>query len=170
MPTALSPALAELHLAELAEANRPAQQPLLTRIAELLATSPKVTYLLVRGSFALGTADRFSDVDFLVGVHDGDLAAFATALDDLMTVAATVAATEAQAAWAATGEEAASAARVAAARRVEPAAVRRAVEAPVRDRAPSTSTPEVAAAVMSAAREDRAATATTTPSTSPRPR
>lgn len=89
MPTlSLPPAPAELHLAELAEANRPTQLPLLRRIAELLATSPMVTNLLVRGSLASGTADRLSDVDFLVGVHDGALPAFTTALNDLMTVAA----------------------------------------------------------------------------------
>ncbi|MBA0049751.1 hypothetical protein E0L36_02180 [Streptomyces sp. AJS327] len=74
-------------LTELAEANRPPQLPLLTRIAELLSASDAVTHLLVRGSLASGTADRLSDVDFVVGVHDRDLPAFTTALDDLMTVA-----------------------------------------------------------------------------------
>ncbi|WP_030669905.1 nucleotidyltransferase domain-containing protein [Streptomyces sp. NRRL B-1347] len=90
MPTALPvpPAPDELKLAALTEANRPRQLPLLTRIAELLALSPKVKHLIVRGSLASGTADRLSDVDFLVGVHDGALPAFAAALDDLMTVAA----------------------------------------------------------------------------------
>jgi predicted nucleotidyltransferase len=86
MPTAVSLAPAELHLAELTEANRPTQLPLLTRIAELLSASRAVTHLLVRGSLASGTADRLSDVDFVVGVHDRDLPAFAAALDDLMTV------------------------------------------------------------------------------------
>ncbi|MEU5158863.1 hypothetical protein AB0G74_04535 [Streptomyces sp. NPDC020875] len=88
MPTALSSAPAELHLAELTEANRPAQLPLLTRIAGLLSASPAVTHLLVRGSLASGTADRLSDVDFVVGVHDRDLPAFTSALNDLMTIAA----------------------------------------------------------------------------------
>ncbi|MEV6120545.1 hypothetical protein AB0M23_08460 [Streptomyces sp. NPDC052077] len=88
MPTALSLAPAELHLAELTEANQPAQLPLLTRIASLLSASPAVTHLLVRGSLASGTADRLSDVDFVVGVHDRDLPAFTSALNDLMTVAA----------------------------------------------------------------------------------
>ncbi|MFF4711358.1 hypothetical protein ACFY2V_08095 [Streptomyces eurythermus] len=88
MPTTLTPAPAELQLAELAEANRPAQLPLLTRVCEMLAASPAVTHLLVRGSLASGTADRLSDVDFVVGVHDRDLSAFASALDDLMTIAA----------------------------------------------------------------------------------
>lgn len=88
MPTSLSLAPAELQLAELTEANRPAQLPLLTRIAGLLSASPAVTHLLVRGSLASGTADRLSDVDFVVGVHDRDLPAFTSALNDLMTVAA----------------------------------------------------------------------------------
>lgn len=84
MTTTLPPA--RLQLAEVAEANRPAQLPLLTRIAELLAASPAVTHLLVRGSLASGTADRLSDVDFVVGVHDRELPDFVAALDDLMTV------------------------------------------------------------------------------------
>ncbi|MFE0061718.1 hypothetical protein [Streptomyces sp. NPDC059003] len=90
MPTALptAPAPAELQLAALAEANRPRQLPLLTRIAELFALSSKVTHLIVRGSLASGTAERLPDVDFLVGVHDNALPAFTAALDDLMTVAA----------------------------------------------------------------------------------
>ncbi|MEU0660703.1 hypothetical protein [Streptomyces lavendulocolor] len=87
MPTALSPAPAALQLAELTEANRPAQLPLLTRIAELLSASRAVAHLLVRGSLASGTADRLSDVDFVVGVHDRDLPAFTSVLGDLMTVA-----------------------------------------------------------------------------------
>ena len=88
MPTAtMAPAPAELQLAELTEANRPTQLPLLTRIAELLSAAPAVTHLMVRGSLASGTADRLSDVDFLVGVHDRELPAFTTALNDLMTVA-----------------------------------------------------------------------------------
>ncbi|ARQ70717.1 hypothetical protein [Streptomyces marincola] len=87
MPTALSLAPAELRLAELTETNRPTQLPLLTRIAGLLSASTAVTHLIVRGSLASGTADRLSDVDFVVGIHDRDLPAFALALNDLMTVA-----------------------------------------------------------------------------------
>lgn len=95
MPTATTTPLAAatetapvagLQLTELAEANRPAQLPLLTRIAELLSASEAVTHLLVRGSLASGTADRLSDVDFVVGVHDRELPAFTVALDDLMTL------------------------------------------------------------------------------------
>ncbi|MFG3000577.1 hypothetical protein [Streptomyces sp. NPDC048340] len=77
-----------LQLAELTHANRPAQLPLLSKLADILATSPAVTHLLVRGSLAHGTADRLSDVDFVVGVHDAQLPAFAEALDDLMSVEA----------------------------------------------------------------------------------
>ncbi|MFI9210354.1 hypothetical protein ACIGW7_19725 [Streptomyces sp. NPDC053253] len=87
MTTALSPAFVGLRLAEVAEANRPAQMSLLTRVAQLLSGSAAVTHLLVRGSLASGTADRLSDVDFVVGVHDRDLPSFTRALDDLMTVA-----------------------------------------------------------------------------------
>jgi hypothetical protein len=87
MPT-LVPAEAGLHLAELAQANQPAQLPLVTRLATILSASADVTHLLVRGSLASGTADRLSDVDFVVGVTDAALPAFATALDDLMTVKA----------------------------------------------------------------------------------
>ncbi|MGA5130905.1 hypothetical protein ACPCTO_13950 [Streptomyces olivoreticuli] len=88
MPATLITAPPDLRLAELAEANRPAQLPLVTRTAELLAVSPAVTHLLVRGSLASGTADRLSDVDFLVGIRDGALPAFISALDDLMAVEA----------------------------------------------------------------------------------
>lgn len=88
MPAALTPATDRPVLAELAEANRPAQLPLVTRIAEILAASPAVTHLLVRGSLASGTADRLSDVDFVVGVHDAHLPAYLTALDDLMSIEA----------------------------------------------------------------------------------
>ncbi len=88
--TTLTPAAptvaAELQLAELAEANRPAQMPLVTKIAEVLSPSPAVTHLMVRGSLAAGTADRLSDVDFVVGVDDAALPVFVTALDDLMAV------------------------------------------------------------------------------------
>lgn len=77
-----------LQLAELTRANRPAQLPLLSKLADILATSPAVTHLLLRGSLAHGTADRLSDVDFVVGVHDAQLPAFVEALDDLMSVEA----------------------------------------------------------------------------------
>jgi hypothetical protein len=78
---------AELQLAAITEANRPAQMPLVTWIAEILSLSPAVTHLLVRGSLASGTADRLSDVDFVVGIDDAALPAFTAALDDLMATA-----------------------------------------------------------------------------------
>ncbi|QMU74596.1 hypothetical protein GXW83_01155 [Streptacidiphilus sp. PB12-B1b] len=84
MPT-LVPAL---HLAELTQANRPAQLPLLTKLADILAASPAVTHLMVRGSLAHGTADRLSDVDFVAGIDDAQLPAFVSALDDLMSIEA----------------------------------------------------------------------------------
>ncbi len=87
MPTLAAGANA-LRLTELTDANRPAQLPLLTTVAEALAASPAVTHLLVRGSLASGTADRLSDVDFVVGVDDAALPAFVTALDDLMAIQA----------------------------------------------------------------------------------
>ncbi|MFJ9430963.1 hypothetical protein ACIRQY_15055 [Streptomyces sp. NPDC101490] len=77
-----------LHLAELTVANRPSQLPLLSRLADALAASPAVTHLMVRGSLAHGTADRLSDVDFVVGVQDAALPAFTEALDDVMSVEA----------------------------------------------------------------------------------
>ncbi len=77
-----------LQLAEITQANRPAQLPLLSKLADILATSPAVTHLMVRGSLAHGTADRLSDVDFVVGVHDAQLPVFIEALDTLMSVEA----------------------------------------------------------------------------------
>lgn len=88
MPAAALITTPALRLDELAEANQPVQLPLLTHLAEILAISPAVTHLLVRGSLASGTADRLSDTDFVVGVGDADLPAFTSALDDLMTVQA----------------------------------------------------------------------------------
>ncbi|MFE0600863.1 hypothetical protein ACFW2T_09755 [Streptomyces sp. NPDC058892] len=80
--------MSTLQLAALTYANRPAQLPLLSRLSEILAASPAVTQLMVRGSLAHGTADRLSDVDFVVGVHDAQLPAFVEALNDLMSVEA----------------------------------------------------------------------------------
>ncbi|MFD5560407.1 hypothetical protein [Kitasatospora griseola] len=77
-----------LQLAEITRANRPAQLPLLSKLSDTLAASPAVTHLMVRGSLAQGTADRLSDVDFVVGVRDGQLPSFVGALDVLMSVEA----------------------------------------------------------------------------------
>ncbi|WP_282202104.1 hypothetical protein [Kitasatospora fiedleri] len=77
-----------LQLAEITQANRPAQLPLLSKLSDTLAASPAVTHLMVRGSLAQGTADRLSDVDFVVGVRDGQLPSFVQTLDVLMSVEA----------------------------------------------------------------------------------
>jgi predicted nucleotidyltransferase len=71
---------------DLALANRPWQFGLLERATQVFTQSQSVTNLLVRGSLATGTADRMSDVDFVVGVKDADLAQFVRALDPLMTI------------------------------------------------------------------------------------
>ncbi|MGH3874187.1 MAG: hypothetical protein ACRDSR_22245 [Pseudonocardiaceae bacterium] len=72
-------------LDELAKANRPDQFGLLERAADLFTVSPAVTHLLVRGSLASGTADRLSDVDFVVGVEDRLLPDFVSVLDALVS-------------------------------------------------------------------------------------
>lgn len=72
-------------LDDLAMMNRPDQFGLLERAMSVFTASPAVTRLLVRGSLAAGTADRLSDVDFVIGVEDRWYAEFVTALDDLMT-------------------------------------------------------------------------------------
>jgi predicted nucleotidyltransferase len=70
---------------DLVRVNRPQQFVLLERAAEIFAQSSSVTHLLVRGSFAAGTADRMSDLDFVIGIRDGDFESFARALDPLMS-------------------------------------------------------------------------------------
>ncbi|WP_282785745.1 hypothetical protein [Nocardia sp. CC201C] len=74
----------ETLLDDLAMMNRPDQFGLLERATDVFAASPAVTRLLVRGSLAAGTADRLSDVDFVIGVEDRWYGDFVTALDDLM--------------------------------------------------------------------------------------
>ncbi|MEU7765011.1 nucleotidyltransferase domain-containing protein [Nocardia sp. NPDC049190] len=72
-------------LTKLAEANRPEQFALLERVAERLSSSDAVTALLVRGSLARGTADRLSDIDFVVGVEDSRFEDYVSVLDALAT-------------------------------------------------------------------------------------
>jgi predicted nucleotidyltransferase len=72
-------------LTELAEANRPEQFALLEYVAERLTSSDAVTTLLVRGSLARGTADRLSDIDFVVGVRDSQFEEYVSVLDALAT-------------------------------------------------------------------------------------
>lgn len=69
---------------DLARANRPAQFSLLERAAEVFVSSPAVTRLAVRGSLAAGTADRLSDIDFIVGITDLELRRFVSVLDSLI--------------------------------------------------------------------------------------
>ncbi|MGA9310280.1 MAG: hypothetical protein WBV74_07900 [Pseudonocardiaceae bacterium] len=72
-------------LDQLTKINQPDQFGLLKRAAEVLTASTAVTHLLVRGSLAFGTADRLSDVDFVVGVEDGVFAEFVAVLDALVS-------------------------------------------------------------------------------------
>ncbi|MGH4021951.1 MAG: hypothetical protein ACRDT0_22485 [Pseudonocardiaceae bacterium] len=77
--------MSHLVLDELARAHRPEQFDLLERAMDLFTASPAITHLLVRGSLASGTADRLSDVDFVVGVGDRDYPEFVSVLDALMS-------------------------------------------------------------------------------------
>ncbi|MFV2197790.1 nucleotidyltransferase domain-containing protein [Nocardiopsis sp. LOL_012] len=71
-------------LEALAAANRPEQFTVMDQTMRLLAASPAVTHLVVRGSFATGTSDRLSDVDLVVGVRETDYPAFTAAHDALI--------------------------------------------------------------------------------------
>lgn len=69
----------------LAAANRPAQFDLAKHVADHLSASPAVTHLLVRGSLARGTADRLSDVDFVVGIAEEHFEQFIAVTDAFVT-------------------------------------------------------------------------------------
>jgi predicted nucleotidyltransferase len=69
---------------ELTLANRPRQFRLLEDTAGVLIRSDAVTELSVRGSIAAGTADRMSDIDFVVGVQDNAFSTFSQILDALI--------------------------------------------------------------------------------------
>jgi hypothetical protein len=71
-------------LERLVSANRPAPFGLLQHAADALSQSFAVTDLLVRGSLARGTADRLSDVDFVVGISDAHFGDFVKSLDALV--------------------------------------------------------------------------------------
>ncbi|GGK43654.1 nucleotidyltransferase domain-containing protein [Nocardia camponoti] len=71
-------------LTEIVAANRPDQFGLLERATAMFTASEVVTHLLVRGSLARGTADRLSDVDFVVGVDDSHFVQYASVLDALV--------------------------------------------------------------------------------------
>jgi predicted nucleotidyltransferase len=70
----------------LARESRPKQFALLDRMAAAFAVSPAVSHLLIRGSLATGTADRMSDVDFVVAVREAEFIRFAGFLDLFMSV------------------------------------------------------------------------------------
>lgn len=71
-------------LEALAAANRPEQFTIMEQTMRLLADSPAVTHLAVRGSFAAGTSDRLSDVDLVVGIREPDYPTFTAAHDALI--------------------------------------------------------------------------------------
>ncbi|HSZ31115.1 MAG TPA: hypothetical protein VK784_15335, partial [Pseudonocardiaceae bacterium] len=66
------------------EANRPEQFTIMETATSLLAASPAVTHLMIRGSFAAGTSDRLSDVDLVVGIREADYGDFVAACDALV--------------------------------------------------------------------------------------
>ncbi|MFI6242768.1 nucleotidyltransferase domain-containing protein [Micromonospora sp. NPDC050795] len=72
-------------LETVAAANLPHQFELLETSVEALSHSPAVQSLHIRGSLATGTADRLSDVDLIVAVHDPSFASFVQVIDALMT-------------------------------------------------------------------------------------
>jgi predicted nucleotidyltransferase len=73
---------------DIAVANRPPQFSVMEQLTDLFSRSQAVTHLLVRGSLASGTADRMSDIDFVIAVKDQHFIQFTKALDILMTVEA----------------------------------------------------------------------------------
>lgn len=73
-------------LDELVTTNRPGQFDLIEYAAAVLTACPAITDLLVRGSLATGTADRLSDLDFVVGIADNHFPVLTAALDTLAAV------------------------------------------------------------------------------------
>ncbi|MCC5580112.1 hypothetical protein IMZ11_31255 [Microtetraspora sp. AC03309] len=63
--------------------NRPSQFAIMEKVTDVLATSPAVTHLLVRGSIARGTSDRLSDVDLVIGITPSAYADFVAVHDAL---------------------------------------------------------------------------------------
>jgi hypothetical protein len=72
-------------LEELAYASRPQQFILLERAISTFTQSHVITRILVRGSLATGTADRMSDLDFVLGIHDADYISLVHSLNALMS-------------------------------------------------------------------------------------
>lgn len=71
-------------LAALLDTNRPEQFNVMDRAIRVLSSSPAVTHLMIRGSFASGTSDRLSDVDLVVGIREEVYAPFVEAHDALV--------------------------------------------------------------------------------------
>jgi hypothetical protein len=57
-----------------AEAQRLRQWPIIAHVSERVASMQEFDGLILVGSFAAGTADEISDVDFIVVVADGKFA------------------------------------------------------------------------------------------------
>jgi predicted nucleotidyltransferase len=72
-------------LDNVAAVNLPRQFGLLQTAVDVISRSDAVHSLHVRGSLAAGTADRLSDLDFIVAVHDPSYGQFIRVLDTLMS-------------------------------------------------------------------------------------
>jgi predicted nucleotidyltransferase len=72
-------------LDDVAAVNLPRQFGLLEKAVEVIGRSSCVHSLHVRGSLAAGTADRLSDLDFVVAVHDPGFGPFIRVIDTLMS-------------------------------------------------------------------------------------
>ncbi len=72
-------------LDDVAAVNLPRQFGLLEKAVEVIGRSDAVHSLHVRGSLAAGTADRLSDLDFIVAVHDPSFGPFIRVIDTLMS-------------------------------------------------------------------------------------
>jgi len=72
-------------LDDVAAVNLPRQFGLLQKEIDVIGRSSAVHSLHVRGSFAAGTADRLSDLDFIVAVHDPSFGPFLLVIDTLMS-------------------------------------------------------------------------------------
>ncbi|MEV6631915.1 hypothetical protein AB0M54_14300 [Actinoplanes sp. NPDC051470] len=72
-------------LNNIAAVNLPRQFGLLEKAIGVIGRSSTVHSLHVRGSLAAGTADRLSDLDFIVAVHDPSFGPFIRIIDTLMS-------------------------------------------------------------------------------------
>lgn len=72
---------------QLSRSNQLQQIEFLEFVANVLKQSQAVSHILVRGSIARGRADRFSDVDLVIGIASDDLTGFLTVLDAVVSTA-----------------------------------------------------------------------------------